>query len=155
MYKKDTTKRKREKRKSHPQEETCCGKEVYITHPHLHEKDECACVSTGSRFLYPSLLLLLAEGKTYGYDLISRLTEVGFLENAPDPASVYRVLRRLEFDGAVKSEWDTSGSGPAKRLYSITQEGVEILRGWGVSLRKMKESLDRFLETFQKRFGQF
>ena len=78
---------------------------------------------------------------------------MGYEGVLPDPASVYKVLRRLEEDGAVKSEWDTSGSGPAKRVYSITPEGMDMLRLWAVSIADAKKALEKFLEAFQKRFG--
>lgn len=130
-----------------------CYHHRHLKH-HLRMAEECFCsVSAISRFLYPSLLLILSERESYGYDIIGRLGEVGYTEQAPDPATVYRVLRKLESDGAVKSEWDTSGSGPAKRVYSITPEGVEILRAWAVSIGRTKESLEKFLEVFRKRFG--
>jgi len=131
---------------------SCCS----TPHQHRHKQQamRCSCdLGTIPRFLYPSLLLLLAERRSYGYELISRLKDVGYEGVLPDPASVYKVLRRLEEDGAVKSEWDTSGSGPAKRVYSITPEGMDMLRLWAVSIADAKKALEKFLEAFQKRFG--
>ncbi len=129
---------------------------------HSHQKEpvhhvpvHCHCPGTAlSRFLQPCLLMLLAEGQSHGYDLIERLPEVGYLDSAPDPATVYKVLRRLEADGAVKSQWDTSGSGPARRVYSITRDGEDMLSAWAASLRKNKESVEKFLKVFRQKFGK-
>jgi poly-beta-hydroxybutyrate-responsive repressor len=107
-----------------------------------------------SRFLQPCLLMLLAEGESHGYDMMERLPEVGYLDSIPDPATVYKVLRKLEAHDMVKSEWDTSGAGPAKRVYSIAPDGEEMIRAWAVSLRKTKESVEKFLKVFQKKFGK-
>jgi DNA-binding PadR family transcriptional regulator len=67
----------------------------------------------------------------------------------PDPAAIYRNLRRMENEGLVKSRWDMEGNGPAKRIYRITPEGEEILHGWTITLRQRREALDRFLELYE------
>ena len=115
-------------------------------HHHKHHK--------GYFFLLnPSLLLLLAESESHGYELVDKLPEAGFLSSMPDPATVYRVLHRLEEDGAVESKWDTSGAGPAKKVYSITPQGQDMLKAWGVTLREKKQSIEKFLKVLDKRFG--
>jgi poly-beta-hydroxybutyrate-responsive repressor len=120
-----------------------------------HPSVECHCPGTAlSRFLQPCLLMLLAEGESHGYELIEKLPEVGYMDSTPDPATVYKVLRRLEADGVVKSDWDTSGSGPAKRVYSVTREGEDMLGVWAASLQKNKESVEKFLKVFRKKYGK-
>ncbi|GEM_PF-3692721 len=43
----------------------------------------------------------------------------------------YRVLRKLEAHELVKSRWDTGGdSGMPRRVYTITQDGLEFLKRW-------------------------
>jgi DNA-binding PadR family transcriptional regulator len=39
-------------------------------------------------------------------------------------------LRQLEKTGLVSSFWDTSESGPARRMYSLTKAGEMFLSGW-------------------------
>ena len=43
---------------------------------------------------------------------------------------VYRHLRQMDEEGLVISSWDNEGDGPAKRIYSITPEGMEMLEMW-------------------------
>lgn len=135
------------------------SRQNHISHPHKtehHHSCQCTChLGSIQGFLYPSLLLLLADKPSYGYELLARLKEVGYEEGLPDAGTVYRVLRRLEFERMVKSEWDTTGSGPAKRVYRITEEGMEMLRLWGTSVAKMKNALERFLQVFNKKFGSY
>ena len=45
-------------------------------------------------------------------------------------ATVYRTLRQLEKAGMVSSFWDTSESGPARRMYSLTKAGDIFLTSW-------------------------
>jgi len=131
------------------------GNEVHhkvSQHAHFDVSSRCLC-HHGTGFLHPSLLLLLAVKSSYGYELLSRLKEVGYGEWVPDAATIYKALRRLEREGMVKSEWDTSGSGPARRVYSITAEGAEMLRLWAASIARTKQMLEKFLEKFDAEFG--
>jgi poly-beta-hydroxybutyrate-responsive repressor len=67
---------------------------------------------------------------------------------------MYRTLRALEEDGLVNSNWDTSGSGPARRIYSLTDQGIEYLHAWAVNLRKVRQNLDRFLVEYETHFSK-
>src|SRR5213595_4189847 len=74
------------------------------------------------RFVEPSLLLLLRERPLHGYELIERLPEVAG-EGRVDVGNLYRLLRALEAEGLVSSEWSAELPGPAKRTYELTAEG--------------------------------
>ena len=91
--------------------------------------------------LTTSLLALLRGWSGYGYQLSQRLKECGL--PVFDQGTVYRTLRKLEESGLVSSFWDTSASGPARRMYSLTQAGEVFLAGWLEAL----ESYQRFLHT--------
>jgi DNA-binding PadR family transcriptional regulator len=43
------------------------------------------------------------------------------------PGMIYRHLRDLEENGLVESNWETEGTGSAKRVYQLTWEGNEVL----------------------------
>ncbi len=102
------------------------------------------------RFIVPSLLLLIKEKPGYGYELMERLGKFGFEENLPDPAAVYRALKKLEENNYVASHWDTDASGPAKKIYQVTPEGDEFLHAWAVRIKSNMKRLSRFLQKFQK-----
>jgi DNA-binding PadR family transcriptional regulator len=95
--------------------------------------------------LEPLAVLLIAEAPAHGYDLLPRLVEFGLDAQNVDPGTLYRTLRRLEDDGILRSEWSTDGSGPARRVYSVTPEGYEFLRSWHTAIAGIRESLGRFL----------
>lgn len=48
----------------------------------------------------------------------------------------------------VRSEWDTTGSGPARRLYEVTPEGKELLQAWVEVIRQNIVTLKSFLERY-------
>ncbi|MBC8388856.1 MAG: helix-turn-helix transcriptional regulator [Actinobacteria bacterium] len=103
-----------------------------------------------SRFLIPALLLLLAEEPSHGYELTEKYSKLGFTEADSDPGAIYRTLKLLESEGFIKSKWETRANGPAKKIYSITPEGLEILSGWVVELKKRKKTLEIFLNRYNK-----
>lgn len=95
------------------------------------------------------LLLLLREWSSYGYDLMEKAAAFGFA--ALNPGTLYRVLRQMEKEGLVSSGWDTSGQGPARRIYSITEAGEAYLKLWAGSLEQYRRTMDTFFRLYTGR----
>src|SRR5919106_5563270 len=100
------------------------------------------------RFAEPALLLLLRERPMHGYELIERLPEVAGAGTRVDVGNLYRLLRGLEEEGVVTSEWSAELPGPAKRTYELTDEGRALLDRWAESLREAQGVLSSFLERY-------
>src|SRR3954463_12675972 len=81
------------------------------------------------RFAEPALLLLLRERPAHGYELLERLPELTG-EQRVEMGNLYRLLRALEEEGLVTSEWDETSPGPAKRRYALTPTGAGLLDQW-------------------------
>lgn len=114
-------------------------------------KHKCSCRGGRmSRLLIPALLLLLSEEPSHGYELTENYSKLGFTDADADPGAIYRTLKLLESEGFIKSKWETETSGPAKKIYSITPEGSEILSGWVAELKKRRKTLDIFLDRYNK-----
>ncbi|MGC5053079.1 PadR family transcriptional regulator [Micromonospora sp. DT48] len=60
----------------------------------------------------------------YGYALLQRLTGHGF---PVDANTLYPLLRRLEDQGLLTSEWNTEESRPRK-FYRTSESGEQVLR---------------------------
>jgi PadR family transcriptional regulator PadR len=101
------------------------------------------------RFQVAALLLLLRERPAHGYDLLERLPSL-LGDERVDVGNLYRVLRRLEEQSLVSSEWDESVPGPAKRTYELTDAGGEALERWAASLAETRTRIDRFLQRHQE-----
>jgi poly-beta-hydroxybutyrate-responsive repressor len=99
-------------------------------------------------FLQPCLLLLLSERADHGYDLANRLRELHVAEG--DPGAVYRALRALEQNGLVRSNWQTSDAGPARRTYRLTPAGVVDLDRQAGLLEATHQTLHVFRSRFQR-----
>ena len=100
------------------------------------------------RFLEPALLLLLRERPHHGYELIERLPELAGEETRIDVGNLYRLLRALEAEGVVTSEWSADLPGPAKRTYELTPEGRRLLDRWADALRSAQGVVQSFLERY-------
>ena len=102
--------------------------------------------------LSSSLLAYLRRWNAYGYQLVQELGKSGL--PSFDSTTVYRTLRQLEKSGLVSSFWDTSESGPARRMYSLTAAGETFLDLWldlfgryQKILHSALDSLDNFDRT--------
>ena len=98
-------------------------------------------------WLVPTILVALREWNSYGYELTQRLTAFGF--EAMNPGTLYRTLRQMEKDGVVKSKWETSKGGPARRMYSITDAGEAYLDFWAKALKQYQHNMDTFFRIYQ------
>jgi len=110
-------------------------------HWHVHARVE--------RFIEPSLLLLLRERPLHGYELLERIPELG-VEGRVDIGNLYRLLRSLEQEGLVRSEWSADLPGPAKRTYELTAEGRRLLDHWAEALGRAQTTISGFLERYDE-----
>jgi PadR family transcriptional regulator, regulatory protein PadR len=98
-------------------------------------------------WLVPVTLLTLRECTSYGYKLMEQTAKFGF--EAMNPGTFYRTLRHMEKDGLCKSEWDTSsGTGPARRVYTITDAGEAYLGFWVEALKQYRRNMDFFFSLY-------
>ncbi len=100
-------------------------------------------------WLVPVILLSLREWNSYGYELLERTAAFGF--EAMNPGTLYRTLRQMEKDGVVKSKWETSRGGPARRVYSITEAGEAYLDFWAQALEQYQRNMDSFFRLYTGR----
>ena len=97
-------------------------------------------------WLVPILLLMLRQWSSYGYELMDKMSTFGLA--AMNPGTFYRTLRQMEKDGMVRSSWDTSEVGPARRMYSITDAGEAYLNYWAESLNQYQRMMDTFFRLY-------
>ncbi len=101
------------------------------------------------RYIQASILLGLVAAPSYGYELISTIQSFGFIEGAAPPGMIYRHLRQMEEDNMVRSEWETKEAGAAKRIYTITDEGLEVLELWIHFMQTNADKLTNFIHMYK------
>lgn len=93
-----------------------------------------------------SVLLVLDEVPTHGYDLPALLAPLGL--GGTDRGFVYRTLRAMEAEGLVASAWDPSPNGPARRTYTVTASGRE----WAIAASATLREADGYMGTWLARY---
>lgn len=90
------------------------------------------------------ILLVLSQLRQpmYGYSLVKKLNE---FDIPMDANTLYPLMRRLEGQGLLKSEWDTTESKPRK-YYRTTEEGMEVLEKTTDYWKTFSANVDTLLE---------
>jgi PadR family transcriptional regulator PadR len=90
--------------------------------------------------------LILLRDPGYGYALLDQLRDLGF---SVDANTLYPLLRRLESQGLLASEWNTQEARPRK-FYRISPDGkrlaAALLTDWArmdASLRRLSQGDDQ------------
>lgn len=87
-------------------------------------------------------VLSLLDSASYGYNLIQRLAALGL---DVEEGTLYPLLRRLEKQGLLQSEWDTSESRPRK-YYRISETGQSVLVALRAEWRETVAVMHKILE---------
>lgn len=87
--------------------------------------------------------LLLLKNPGYGYALIETLEQRGF---ATDANTLYPLLRRLEKQGLLVSEWDTAEARPRK-FYRTSDDGARLAELLSAAWRTIDTAFDTLKDT--------
>jgi PadR family transcriptional regulator PadR len=71
----------------------------------------------------PLVLAILAEGDSYGYAIIKRVSELSGGALQWTDGMLYPVLHRLERQGLVAAKWGESETGRRRKYYRLTKAG--------------------------------
>ena len=78
----------------------------------------------------------------YGYELRQALADRGM---PIEEGTLYPLLRRLETQGLLKSEWKID-DGPPRRYYALNAEGRKLLKKLTEAWQSLNEAMDRLLK---------
>lgn len=89
------------------------------------------------------VLAVLAQlrAEHYGYTLRTAISDLGL---EIDEGTLYPLLRRLESQGLLTSEWREEG-GRRKRFYKLSADGKQILKLLQAEFKTINQSLNRIL----------
>jgi PadR family transcriptional regulator PadR len=79
----------------------------------------------------------------YGYSLLQTLEDK---KVAIEAGTLYPLLRRLESQGLLTSEWDTSESRPRK-YYILNDDGIKLLEDLKNEWKKINAEMHILLES--------
>ena len=89
------------------------------------------------------VLAALSQLRTtrYGYELRQALADRGM---PIEEGTLYPLLRRLEAQGLLRSEWRIE-DGPPRRYYALNADGRKLLKKLTESWQGMNGAMDRLL----------
>ena len=70
------------------------------------------------------ILSIISRGEIYASDIISELKKAQLLV---EEGTLYPLLTRLKNNGLLSYIWKESTSGPPRKYYEITNEGLQVL----------------------------
>lgn len=90
------------------------------------------------------VLAVLSQLRTlrYGYELRQSLADRGM---PIEEGTLYPLLRRLESQGVLRSEWRTT-QGPPRRYYALSDEGTTLYRRLTTSWLGLTDAMSTLLE---------
>ena len=71
----------------------------------------------------PLVLAILAEGDSYGYAILKRVSELSGGKLQWTDGMLYPVLHRLERQGHIEGKWGASETGRKRKYYDLTVRG--------------------------------
>jgi PadR family transcriptional regulator PadR len=96
--------------------------------------------------LPPFVLLAVSLQRAHGYVIEDYLRALGLF--GITMSTLYRTLRQMEKDGFLESTWEPGPTGPARRVYTITDAGHTWLDSSATMLNAYRETIDRFFGLY-------
>jgi PadR family transcriptional regulator PadR len=93
------------------------------------------------------VLAIVSRGETYGYAIIKEIHKVSDAQIEWTDGMLYPVLRRLEKQGLLKSQWRVAESGKRRRYYAIKKTGRQALAAY----RQQWQMTNRVLNSLWER----
>ena len=75
----------------------------------------------------PIVLAILAQGESYGYEIIQQVKALSDQEIQWAEGGLYPVLYRLERQGLIESYWHIPENGRKRKYYRLKEEGRRVL----------------------------
>ena len=97
-------------------------------------------------FLAPFVLLAVSMQRAHGYVIEDYLRALGLF--GITMSTLYRTLRQMEKDGFLESTWEPGPTGPARRVYTITDAGHVWLDSSATMLNAYRQTIDRFFGLY-------
>lgn len=80
------------------------------------------------------ILSIISRGEIYASDIIAELKKAELLVVE---GTLYPLLTRLKNNGLLSYSWKESTSGPPRKYYQITKEGLEVLKRLDVTWKEL------------------
>ena len=117
-----------------------------MCHERMAEHTGCVCHTEAPLrgLLHIAIISLIKDKPAHGGEIYQILKEK-FKIDVPR-GIIYALLRKMEGDSLIVSNWDIQETGPARRIYHITEDGLEYLKDSLERLRRASHMIHILLE---------
>ncbi len=89
------------------------------------------------------ILSILSHDEMYTSDLLTALKEAQLLVVE---GTIYPLLSRLKNEGLLKYRWEESPTGPPRKYFSLTEEGISTQETLKSTWQQLSESVNRIIK---------
>ncbi len=89
------------------------------------------------------ILSILAHDEMYSSDLLAALKEAQLLVVE---GTIYPLLSRLKNEGLLKYRWEESPTGPPRKYFRLTEEGISTQETLKTKWQQLSESVNRIIK---------
>lgn len=93
------------------------------------------------------ILSVISRGEIYASDIISELKRAELLIVE---GTLYPLLTRLKNNGLLSYSWKESTSGPPRKYYQITQQGLDVLKRLDVTWKELVFAVETSVQNGNK-----
>jgi len=119
-----------------------------------HGEGHGFCHYPGRGIIQLLILRVLHEKPSHGYQIMNELKRITSENYVPEPGAVYTMLRRMEEIGFVASKWERERSKTDRRVYTLTDYGLRVLKEGLEMLKKRKQLMDGLIKFYDANFGE-
>ena len=111
-----------------------------------------SCHYSGGGLIQLLILRILHEKPSHGYQIMEELEKITVEKYIPEPGAVYTILRRMDERGVVTSEWEKKEAGADRRVYTLTEAGVKVLKERLEIVKRRSQLMDSLVQYYDTHF---
>ena len=108
----------------------------------------------GGTWIQLLILRIIYETPLHGYRLKEKMNQLMAGRRPIKPGSLYTILRRMEKSGLLSSDWDTESSRLERRVYKLTEAGLERLKNGRSMVKGQWKTLNEMMNFYEKHFPE-
>ncbi len=89
------------------------------------------------------ILSILSHDEMYTSDLLTALKDAQLLVVE---GTIYPLLSRLKNEGLLKYRWEESPTGPPRKYFRLTEEGISTQETLKTKWQQLSESVNRIIK---------
>ena len=110
------------------------------------------CHYSGGGLIQLLVLRILHEKPSHGYQIMEELEKITSEKYIPEPGAIYTMLRRMEEKEFVTSKWEKKETGADRRVYTLTETGVKVLKEGLGMVKKRRQLMDSLVQFYDAHF---